>query len=175
MLQQLRIGQIVNTQGVKGEVKIIPLTDDPARFSKLIKIKFENNGTAESGLDFEIEGIKFLKNAVVAKLKGIDNIDDAEKLRGLYIIVDRKDAVKLPENSYFICDILGMKVIDSKKGLLGVVEDILQTGSNDVYIVKDENKNEILIPAIKSVVKSILLNEKEIHVELPRGLIDDEI
>lgn len=167
MLEYLSVGQIINTHGVRGEVKIFPLTDDVARFDDLKEVYIESKGTM---VKYQVESCKHLKNTVVLKLKGIDTMNDAEKLRQQYIKVGRWDAVRLPKDTYFICDIVDSEVFDINGELLGKLQDVLQTGSNDVYVVKND-KREILIPALKSVIKEINLQDKKIIVDLPEGLI----
>lgn len=167
MLEYLSIGQIVNTQGIKGEVKVFPLTNDASRFDKLKEIFIESK---DELVKYQVESSKHLKNTVILKLKGIDTMNDAEKLRELYIKVGRADAVRLPKDSFFICDIIESEVFDIHGELLGKLADVLQTGANDVYVVKDD-KREILIPALKTVVKEIDLQNKKIIVDLPEGLI----
>lgn len=99
-------------------------------------------------------------------------MSDAEKLKGQELFVHRKHAVELEEDEYFICDLIGIDVYEEDK-LLGQLTDVLETGSNDVYIVQDSNMREILIPALKSVVESIDIEGKRMQVKLPEGLIDD--
>jgi 16S rRNA processing protein RimM len=167
MLEYLSIGQIVNTQGVKGEVKVFPLTNDPKRFDKLKEVFIESK---DDLVKYQVESSKHLKNTVILKLKGVDTMNDAEKLRDLYVKVGRWDAVRLPKDSFFICDIVESEVFDIHGVLLGKLVDVMQTGANDVYVVKDD-KREILIPALKTVVKEINLQNKKIIVDLPEGLI----
>lgn len=169
MLEYLIVGQLVNTHGVKGELKATALTDDPQRFKKLKWVYIDKNGTLEK---YNIVGIKFFKQFVILKFTGVDSIEAAEKLKGLYLKIDRANAVKLPKDSFFITDILGLKVYDENNLLLGELADVIQTGSNDVYIVKDTEGKEILIPALKSVVKEVALEEGRISVILPKGLLD---
>ncbi|WP_459076776.1 ribosome maturation factor RimM [Herbivorax alkaliphila] len=170
----MEIGKIINTRGIRGELKIIPLTDNPKRFDKLQWVYISSN-ISENMEKYYIEHVKYHKNFVYLKFKEIDNLNDAEKFKDLYIIIDRKDSVNLPEGSYFMCDLIGMNVIDQSEKVLGKLKDVLKTGSNDVYIVKDEDENEILIPALKSVVKNISIEKNKIVVSLPQGLIEDEI
>ncbi|NJD01316.1 MAG: 16S rRNA processing protein RimM [Ruminiclostridium sp.] len=172
MYEYLQIGKIVNIQGIKGEVRVIPLTDNPGRFEKLDWLYIEKNGINDK---YYLEGVKYLKNLVILKLKGVDNPETAEALRGSFLLIDRINAVKLAENSFFICDLIGMKVVDEKGKFLGKLDNILQTGSNDVYVVKSENGGEILLPALKSVVREISIAEGRMHVIVPKGLLDDEI
>lgn len=169
MLEYLIIGQLVNTHGVKGELKTIVLTDDPQRFLDLEWVYLDKKGTLEK---YFISSVKFFKHLVIIKFDGVDSIEAAEKLKGYYLKVDRANAVKLPKDSFFITDILGMQVYNENNELLGKLLDVIQTGSNDVYIVKNDEGKEILIPALKSVVKEISLVDRKISVILPKGLLD---
>jgi len=167
MLEYLSIGQIINTHGLRGAVKVYPLTDDISRFEKLKEVYVEEN---DGLVKYKVESVKFLSSTVSVKLKGIDSEEAANKLRGSYIKVDRKSAVKLPKDTYFICDLIDLEVYDEKGLLLGTVKDVLQTGSNDVYVIQSSGK-DILIPALKDIVKKIDLENKKILVEMPEGLI----
>lgn len=167
MLEYLSIGQIINVHGFRGEVKVYPLTDDVNRFKKLKEVFLEENNRL---IKYEVEGVKFLSNTIVMKLKGIDTEEAANKLRNFYIKVDRKSAVKLPRDTYFICDLIDLEVYDDNGLLLGKVKDVLQTGSNDVYVVQTADK-DILIPALKEVVREIDIRNGKITVKLPEGLI----
>lgn len=162
----LRIGKIVNTQGIKGEVRIIPLTEDINRFDSLEYV-YRDDTKLEK---LYIQQVKYHKNFVIIKFKGFDTMSDAEKLKDSYILVDRENTIKLPEGSFFVCDMIGLPVYDEEKGLLGKITDVLNTGSNDVYVVKN-NEKEILVPALKTVVKKIDMDEGKILVNLPEGLI----
>lgn len=174
MVNYFEVGKIINTHGVKGEVKIMPLTDDPNRFKKLKQV-YIAPGISDNMKKFDIQGVKFHKTFVIMKIKGIDDMDSAETFKEQFLIIDRKDAVKLPEDTYFISDIIGFEVYDETGKSLGTLKEVLQTGSNDVYVVRDENKREILIPALKSVVNEVSLDNNRITVTLPQGLIDDEV
>ena len=167
MLEYLSIGQIINTHGLRGAVKVYPLTDDISRFEKLKEVYVEEN---DGIVKYKVESVKFLSSTVSVKLKGVDSEEAANKLRGSYIKVDRKSAVKLPKDSYSICDLIGLEVYDEKGLLIGTVKDVLQTGSNDVYVIQSSGK-DILIPALKDIVKKIDLENKKILVEMPEGLI----
>lgn len=164
--EYLRIGIIVNTQGIKGEVRVIPLTERIDRFNDLKYVYLGDDELIKTYIQY----VRYHKNFVLVKFKGIDSINDAEKLKNTYILVDRENAIKLPEGSYFVCDLIDLDVVDTNGGHLGKLADVISTGSNDVYVVKKDEK-EILIPALKSVVKSIDLKNNNITVELPEGLV----
>ncbi len=172
MIDYLQIGKIVNTHGVRGEVKLIPLTDNPNRFDELEWVFIEKEGKMDK---HTIQQVKYTKGSVMIKFTSINSVDEAEQYRDCFVLVDRENAVKLPENSYFICDILGCSVFDEKGVLLGELVDILQTGSNDVYVIRNQSGKEILLPALKSVVSSISLEQQRIDVIIPKGLVDDEV
>lgn len=163
----IKVGQILTTYGHKGEVKVLPLTDNPERFTALEFVYLE---MPQGNQKMHIQNVKGHKNSVILKFKEVPDMSYAEKLRGIYICVEENQLVELPENHYFIFQIIGLEVYE-KEVLLGKVTDVIQTGSNDVYIVKNEEK-EILIPALKSIVSEIDINQKKMFVSLPEGLLD---
>ena len=168
MEEYLEIGQIVNTNGLKGMLKIKPFTDDITRFEDLEFVYIQKG---QELIEKNIEEVKYVKNMVLLKLEGIDNIDEAEKYRNLYIKINKKDIGDIPEDSYLIVDMLKCTVYTDEDKLLGKMVDVLTTGSNDVYVVKTESGKEILLPAIKEVVKDINIQNKKIIVKLMDGLI----
>jgi 16S rRNA processing protein RimM len=168
MEEYLEIGQIVNTSGLKGFLKVIPLTDDITRFEDLKTVYIQEK---KDLVEFKIQEVKYSKNMVLLKLEGIDDIGEAEKFKNFYIKINRKDAVELEEDSYFIVDIIGCKVFTDENEFLGKVIDVFQTGSNDVYTVKNNEDKEILLPAIEDVIKDIDIANKKIVVKLMDGLI----
>lgn len=169
MKDYLEIGQIVNTYGIKGFVKVVPFTDDITRFEKLKSVYIDIKGNLKN---FTIEEIKYSKNLVLIKFKEIPDINEAEKYRNYYIKIDRKDAIKLPKDTYFIADLIGLEVYnEATNELLGKVYDIFPTGSNDVYVVKDELGKQILLPGTKEVIKNVDLEQGKIYVNLIQGLI----
>ena len=168
MTKYLEIGQIVNTFGIKGMVKIKPFTDDINRFDRLKKIYISNkNGKKE----YQIQEIKYHKNMVLMKLEGVDTPEQADLLRQSYLLVDRADEEPLEEGVYYIVDLLGLEVYTDDNKLLGKVEDIFNTGSNDIYVVKDEMGKQILLPGIPDVLKNVDLEKGRITVHLIPGLI----
>ena len=167
----LQVGVITTTHGVRGEVKVFPTTDDPARFKKLKNVVLD---TGKELVDLEVAGVKFFKNMVIVKFKGIDNINDVEKYRKKSLYVTRENAVKLKKNEYFIADLIGLSVIREDNGeVLGKLTDVLQTGANDVYEVKMEDGKEVLLPAIRECIKNVDLQKGEITVHVMKGLLDE--
>ena len=168
MLPNLEIGQIVNTFGIKGMVKVKPFTDDIRRFDELKTVYVEKNSNQT---EYEIEEVKYHKGMVLIKFKGIDKVEQAEMLRNSYLTVSRDSVEKLEEGRYYIVDLLGLEVYTDEQVLLGTLEDIFNTGSNDIYVVKDKQGKQILLPAIQDVIKQIDIENKKIIVHLLPGLI----
>lgn len=167
MEQMFTIGKIVNTHGVKGEVRVLPSTDDVKRFGKLKEVKVENRTMTT----YEIETVRYHKNFVLLKFKGIDTMTEAELLKNSLLKIDRKDALPLKKDEYYQCDLYGLRVVTDTGRDLGKLTDILMTGSNDVYVVRNEEK-EILIPAIKQCILKVDLEAGEMLVHLLEGLED---
>ena len=163
----LEIGQIVNSYGIKGFLKVVPFTDDMQRYSDLKTIYIEKNQKLK---EMEIEEVKYHNKLVLLKLKGINSIDDTLEYKNCYIKIDRKDAVKLPEDSYFIVDLIGINVTTEEGENLGTLVDVFPTGSNDVYVVKNELGKQILLPAIGEVIKNVDIANKKMTVHLTEGL-----
>ena len=168
MQEYLEVGQIVNTNGLKGLLKINPFTDDITRFERLKTIFIEHK---KELLEFEIESVRYQKKQVLLKLKGIDTIEEAEKYREDYLKINRNKEEKLPEDTYYIVDLIGLDIYTEDGELLGKLDDVFSTGSNDVYVVKNGEGKQILLPAISDVIKNIDLEQKKIVVNLIEGLL----
>lgn len=168
MEKYLELGQIVNTFGIKGQVKVKPFTQDITRFEELKEIYVEKKNELKL---FIIEKVNYNKNMVILKLKGIETMEDAERLRNSYLKVDRNELEELPEGTYYIVDLIGLDVYTDENKLLGKVDYIYNAGSSDIYVVKDENGKEILLPAIEDVLKQVDLQNKKIIVHIIDGLI----
>ena len=168
MEEYLEIGQIVNTNGLKGLLKVKPFTDDITRFEILETVYIDIKGKL---VEYKIEDVKYVKNMVLLKLEGIDDINEAEKFRNFYLKISRQDAAPLSENSYYIVDLIGCEVVTEEGENLGIVDDVFPTGSNDVYVVKNELGKQILLPAIGEVVKEVDIPNKKITVKLMEGLL----
>lgn len=166
--EYFEIGQIVNHFGIKGMVKVNPFTDDISQFEKLKSILLVKDGKLS---EVEIEETKYSKNQVLLKLKGIDTVEEAEKYRGCYLKIARSNSKKLPKDTYFIADLLGLTVYTDENILLGKVEDIYNSGANDIYVIKSEDRKQILLPGTKEVIKQIDLEQERITVHIIKGLI----
>lgn len=165
-----RVGVIANTHGVKGEVKIFPTTDNPERFKKIKKVILD---AKREKIDLEIQSARFFKNLVIVKFKGIDDINDIEKYKGCDLYVTRENATPLNEGEYYIADLIDMQVVDEEGNELGILFDVMQTGANDVFVVKlKENDKELLLPNIPDCVLDVNMEERTVKVHVLDGLMD---
>lgn len=169
MQDLLQVGAITSTHGIRGEVKVFPTTDDVNRFKKLKEVVLD---TGKEQITLEIQGVKFFKQFVILKFKGIDNINDIEKYKRCPLYVTRENAVKLEKDEYFIADIVGSTVEDEDGNVLGILKDVLVTGANDVYVVENEDGKELLFPAIKECVLNVDVEQAKITVHIMPGLLD---
>lgn len=161
--KRIAIGRIVNTRGLKGEVKVLPMVDDLDLFESIESVMID-------GKKFEIEGTKYFKGNVILKLSGIDTIEEAENYKTKKIDIFEADLPALEDGIYYVKDLLGLTVETEDGESLGTITDVFKTGSNDVYTVKPTEGKEIYLPAIKDVVKKIDLEEKKVIVKLLEGL-----
>lgn len=167
MEQFLQVGIITSTHGIRGEVKVFPTTDDAARFKKLKKALLD---TGKERLELEIQSVKFFKQFVIVKFKGIDNINDIERYKGKSLLVPRENAVPLKKDEYYIGDLIGMEVF-TEEGRFGVLKDVMETGANEVYIVDSDEHGEVLIPAIRQCILDVDVEGKRMKIRLMDGLI----
>ena len=166
MEQLLQVGVISSTHGVRGEVKVFPTTDDPQRFKSLKNVILD---TGKEQIPLEIQGVKFFKQFVILKFKGIDNINDIERYRRS-LFVTREDAVELEEDEYYIADLIGMDVI-TDEGEEGKLVDVIETGANEVYVVEFDKYGEVLIPAIHDCILDVDIEAMSMKVHLLEGLV----
>ena len=166
----LIVGRITKPFGLKGEVKVLPITDDPGRYHKLSAVYIESGGSYRK---LTIETTRVNGRRVVLKFSGCGSVEDAELLRDELLYVTRKNAVKIPKGSYYYYDILGSTVTTLEGEVVGEVYDIQNAGSCDVYFVRstDKKSREFIIPALKDVVKKIDVGEKKIVIEALEGLL----
>ncbi|MBQ4167926.1 MAG: 16S rRNA processing protein RimM [Clostridia bacterium] len=160
MTERFRIAQILRPHGVKGEVKLYPLTDDMSRFKRLKEAYTEREGQYEAVV---VTGCKFVSGSAVISIEGVTSPEEAEKLRGLYLCVDRAHAVKLPEGTYFVADIIGCEVFSTDGSALGQVREVLETNANDVYVI--EGQRRLMVPALKKLLRSVDVSNKRIELD----------
>ncbi|MBV1816573.1 ribosome maturation factor RimM [Anaerosalibacter bizertensis] len=167
-MDYIQVGKIINTQGIKGEVKIHPLTDDISRFDELEKVYI-----GEEKVLVYIEKNWSKKEFVILKFVGYDDINEVLKFKNEYLYIEEKDKIKLEEDSYFIFDIVGCNVLDIKGNKIGIVTQVITNTGNDIYIIKSEdNSKNYLIPAVKQFIKKVDIKNKEIIIEPIEGLIE---
>jgi 16S rRNA processing protein RimM len=160
----LVIGRILGPHGIKGEVEVEILTDFPERFDVL-----ETAYLGEELQAVRLEGCRTHGSRALLKLAGYESRDAAAKLCGLLLQVPIEDAVRLEDDEYYIYEIVGLEVTTTEGERLGRVAEVIETGSNDVYVVRDGDQ-EILIPALSDVVTGVDLDAGRIEVRLPKGL-----
>ena len=163
----LQVGVITTTHGVRGEVKVFPTTDDANRFKKLKEVILD---TGKEQLPLEIAQVKFFKNLVILKFKGIDNINEIERYKGKSLLVAREDAVSLEKDEYYFADLIGMEVVTEEEHF-GVLRDVMETGANEVYIIDSDSHGEVLVPAIRQCILDVDIEEKRMKIRLMDGLI----
>ena len=168
MEEFLQVGAIANTHGIAGEVKVFPTTDDPERFKTLKHVLLD---TGREKKPLEIQGVKFFKQFVILKFKGIDNINDIEKYKGRDLWIPREEAQELDEDEYYIADLLGMKVLLEDGSEFGTLKNVMETGANDVYIVDSVEHGEVLLPAIKECILDVDIETNTMTVHLMKGLL----
>ena len=167
-LRYLAIGRVVRAHGIRGEISVAVLTDFPERFevTEWVYLGDEFEATA-----YRLEKYRWHKKNILLTLAGVINRTQAEQLQGQFVQVPLEEAVPLPDGSYYLYQLIGLQVATSSGKILGVITNILETGANDVYVVEGDDSQEILLPAIPDVVKSVNIKKGQIIVELIDGLI----
>lgn len=166
----LRAGVISSTHGLRGEVKVFPTTDNADRFKEIRQVFLD---TGKERIELEIRSVRFFKQFVIVKFKGIDSINDIEKYKGCSLFISRDEAAELGEDEYYIGDLIGMDVF-TEDGHFGVLRDVMETGANEVYIIDSDSHGEVLIPAIRQCVLDVDVEQNRMTVRLMDGLIGDE-
>jgi len=167
-MDRVTIGQISRVRGVKGEMVVVPLTDEPSRFLKLRKVTVSKEENTD---EFLVERAREFKGKVLLKLKKVESPEEAKKLVGGFVEIEKDQLVELPEGRYFIFDIIGLQVVTTKGERVGKVKEVISLAANDVYLVEGDKK-QYDIPAIKEVVKRIDLTKREMIIEPIEGLLD---
>lgn len=165
----ISIGRIVGTHGYKGTMKVESLTDFPQRFKDLETVKLCQGKKAR---EIAVESSGQYKGLILIKLQGIESKEEAQLFHNALLCIDEKEIYPLPEGYYYHFQLIGLAVHDIEKGYLGTLQEVLETGANDVYVVKSENYGEILIPALKQVILEVDLAAQTMKVQLLEGLLD---
>lgn len=164
----LRVGIYVNTHGVRGEIKLLPTTDDPERFTKGLPLFLD---TPKQLIPVTVSSVKYFKNQVILGFEGITNINDIERYKGCDVLVSRENAIPLEEGEYYVADLLGCEVTEEDGKPVGTLTDVFKTGANDVYVVKTPAGKELLLPVIPACVKKVDIEAKRVTVYLMPGLV----
>ncbi len=168
MESRFQIGIISSTHGIRGEVKVFPTTDDVRRFGKLKEVILD---TGKGDLNLSVQSVKYFKQFVIVKFEGLDDINAVEKYRGKSLYVTRENAVRLQKDEYFIADLIGLSVQDETGEPIGVLEDVLGTGANDVYRIRLNDGRELLLPAIRQCVLEVDVQAGFMKVHILEGLL----
>lgn len=165
-MEFLEVGKIINTHGLRGDVKVTAWTDLPEDFEDIKRVYIKKRGENEM---LTVSKIKYQKNNLIVKFKEINDINEAEKYKGQVLFADRDDLWELEDGVYYIADLIGLDVYD-ENGKIGVIADVFNTGANDIYDVKRDGKKNLLLPVIDDVVKEIDLENKKVTVHIMEGL-----
>ena len=164
----LQVGIITGTHGLKGEVKVFPTTDDKNRFLDLKSVLIDKNGEL---IEKKVENCRFFKQFVFLKFQGLDNINLVEQYKRCPLMVTRENAVPLEEDEYFIADLVGLTIVDDSGVTIGTLENVIQTGANDVYEVLTQDGGRILLPAIKDCILDVDIKGGKMTVHITEGLM----
>ncbi|MBR6484782.1 MAG: 16S rRNA processing protein RimM [Clostridiales bacterium] len=171
MTDRFIIGKITGAHGVRGEVKVFPITDNVRHFKKLKKVGLaDNEGNIKKEMD--ISAVRFDRGNVLISFDGIDDRDKAELLKGSFISIDRKDASPISKDEFYIADMIGLTVIDDERGELGIVNEVYETGANFIVSVKRKGKKDLQIPFLKDVCYEVDIEGRKMLVRLPEGLYE---
>ena len=180
-MENIKIGKIVNAVALRGEVKVYHYSDCKERFEELDEILVERNSAKKHPMEkYEIEGVRYQKDMAILKLKGVDDRNAAEALKDCDVYITEADLRELPEDTFYIKDLIGCRVINEVRGAdtaeeIGVITDVLQNSAQDIYQVRTASGKEVLIPAVGEFVKEINIGEKTVKVSLIPGFLDGAV
>lgn len=166
-MELIEIGEVVNTHGVRGEIKLNPWTDSLDAMTDIVTFYLKDG---ENAVALYADSVRIHKNCAIIKFENVDDMKTAETFRGRILYVKKEE--NLPEGRYYIADLIGLSVV-TEDGVLGTISDVLQTGANDVYEVKRKGEKPAYLPAIKEVIKEVNIAEGIMKVIIPDGLLDD--
>ena len=171
-MEKIKIGKIVNAVALRGEVKVYSYSDRKERYEELKEILIEEKKGLKA---YEIQGVRYQKNIVILKLKGVDDRNAAEALKERDIYITEADLPELPDDTFYVRDLMGCSVTDGRTGAkLGTIKEVLQGAAQDLYVITLENGKEMMIPAVAEFVKHVDMTERTVTVELIPGFLDDE-
>ena len=172
-MEKIKIAKIVNVSGIKGEVKLYNYSDYKERFEELDHIILARKGQEKT---YEIEKVRYQANMVILKLKGVSDRNTAETLRDSDVLITEEDLRDLPEDTYYLRDLIGMKVVDQGQyGEIGVLKDVIQNAAQDIYVVETKGGREVLIPAVKDFIRAVDQEKGIVTTSLIPGFIDEGV
>lgn len=163
-MELIKVGYITNTHGIKGEIKVYPLTDNLDRFNEDIDFYIDNQN-----IKVKIVKSREYRGLVYLKLQDYDNINDVLKFKSKYLLIDEENRLDLPEDSYYISDLIGSDIVEDGK-IIGTVKDVLMNSTNDIYLCRRKDNKEFMIPAVKEFIREVDAKNKKIHVKLIEGM-----
>ncbi len=181
LVENIKIGKIVNAVALRGEVKVYHYSDYKERFEELDEILVERNSAKKHLMEkYKIEGVRYQKDMAILKLKGVDDRNVAEALKDCDVYITEADLRELPEDTFYIRDLIGCRVINEAEKAetaeeIGVITDVLQNSAQDIYQIKTASGKEVLIPAVGEFVKEIRIDEKTVIVSLIPGFLDGAV
>lgn len=171
-MEKIKIGKIVNAVALRGEVKVYHYSDYKERFEELEEILIERKGKFTA---YEIESVRYQKNTAILKLKGVNDRNAAEALKESDIYITEEDLRELPEDTFYVKDLIGCKVLNEENGAeIGVIKDVLQNSAQDIYQITLKNGKEALIPVVGEFVREVSIAEKYVKIHLIPGFIDED-
>ncbi len=171
-MEKIKIGKIVNAVALRGEVKVYHYSDDKERFAELDRILLERKGKYE---EYSIEGVRYQKEMVILKLKGVNDRNAAEALKERDLYITEADLRELPEDTFYIRDLIGCKVLNAEdSGEIGEITDVLQNSAQDIYQIRLASGKEVLIPVVAEFVKEVDIEHKTVKIKLIPGFIDED-
>ncbi|MBQ3426383.1 MAG: ribosome maturation factor RimM [Clostridia bacterium] len=168
---KLEVGKIVNTHGLRGEVKVVPWMDAAEDFEELTHIYIK---TRHELISATVAAVRYQKNNLIVKLREYDDINEIEQYKGCVLLAERSELPELEDGAHYIVDLIGLDVYTEEGEYVGVIADVFNTGANDIYDVKREGKRNLLLPVIDDVVKDIDMDTGRVTVNIMEGL-DDEV
>lgn len=164
-MEKLRLGKVTSAAGLKGELRVYPYTDYKEKFEELPYVLMDDR-------ECRIQGVRYQKNMAILKLEGIDDRNGAEACRDKELFIPRADAPPLPEDSYYVKDLLGLAVVEEDGRELGVLKDVIQGSAQDIYEVETPEGKRFLLPAVEEFVREISLEKGTITVHLIEGIME---
>lgn len=162
------IGKIINTRGIRGDLKVFPMTSVIKRFSDLDYVFL-----GEQLDKYEIAKVSYDNKFVYLTFKGFEDINKVLKLKEQFIYIEDQNRIKLDKDTFFISDLISCKVYDTENNFIGELIDVMEVPANDVYVIRGKDNNEILIPAVKKFIKSVDVSEKIIVIDPIEGMLNE--